>query len=94
MALAAPEPNRSSWATAQGSHYTCGVLALRLLHTAVLGVQHQLPLTVQSTVCKDTAKEKIGGGWVVLPAKNPERQPLKDIILILYCEISLCRANE
>lgn len=34
LALAAPGPDRSSWAAAQGSHYSCGVLALALLHTA------------------------------------------------------------
>ncbi len=66
LALAAPGPDRSSWATAQVSHYSCGVLALGLLHTAALGVLHQLPVTIQSSLCKDTAaKERAGGGWEV-----------------------------
>lgn len=67
---------QSSWAAAQGSHYSLGVLALALLHTTVLGALHQLPRTVQSGPCKDMAKGGIGGfGWGAgLPAKIPERQ--------------------
>lgn len=75
LALAVPGPDRSSWASAQGSHYSCGVLALALLHTAAPGVLHQLPLTVQSSLWKDMAKERAGGGWEGFPAKNPERRP-------------------
>lgn len=63
LALAVPGPDRGSWAAAQGSHYSCGVRALALLHTAALGLLHQLPHTVQLSLWKDMAKERTRGGW-------------------------------
>lgn len=38
-------------------------------HSAVLGPMHQLPLTVEPSAWKDTAKERVWMGW--FPAKSP-----------------------
>lgn len=86
--LAAPGPDRSSWAAAQGSHYSCGVLALALLHTAALGVLHQLPLTVQSSLWKDTEKERAGGEWEISCQQSWKTAMILYEIIMLYTAIT------